>query len=166
MDFEALAKAVGPALRRYVVRRVDAHLVDDVLSETMLVLWRRLDAVPEDDPLPWCYGVARRCAANAHRSARRQRALGERLATVRADQAPDDADLHEAMAQLKEQERELLRLWAWEELRPNEIATVLGISANAASIRLHRAREKLAGLLVEVRKGSAGAGHTQGERRP
>ena len=38
-------------------------------------------------------------------------------------------------------------LWAWEELAPREIATVTGLTANAVSIRLHRAKKRLAAEL-------------------
>jgi RNA polymerase sigma-70 factor (ECF subfamily) len=163
--FTALAHDVGPALRRYVVRRTDPDSVDDILADTLLVLWRRLDDVPADDPLPWCYGVARGCLANAHRASRRRDRLTSRLSVVRADEAPDDTDLHEALGRLSEHERELLRLWAWEQLQPHEIAIVLGVTPNAVSIRLHRARRKLAEQLDEVRKTGAAAGHEQGDER-
>jgi RNA polymerase sigma-70 factor (ECF subfamily) len=57
-----------------------------------------------------------------------------------------------------------LRMWAWEQLAPAEIAEVLGITANAVSIRLHRAREK---LREELRKREARSGHEESnERRP
>ena len=59
---------------------------------------------------------------------------------------------------LRTEDAELLRLWAWEQLAPGEIATVLGITANAASIRLHRAREK---LREQLRKVEAPAGHEE-----
>lgn len=165
LRFSELAEAVGPALRRYVVRRLPEQ-VDDVLSDTFLVLWRRLDDVPSHDPLPWCYGVARGCLANAKRSARRQERLTDKLAGQPIHPPPEsDPDLHEALARLSHQEQELIRLWAWEQLQPNEIATVLGITANAVSIRLHRARRKLADLLTDVRKTGAPSGQEQGEER-
>ena len=69
---------------------------------------------------------------------------------------PDDAELHAALARLRPEEAELLRLWAWEQLTPAEIGTVLGISANAASTRLTRAKNKLSDLM---RKSQVGAGH-------
>ena len=155
--FTELAHAVGPHLRRYVLRRAGAGVVDDVLADTMLVLWRRLDDVPADDPLPWCYAVARGCLANAQRSGRRQQRLVDKLAAAPVDPpAGDDAPLHDALAKLPETDRELVRLWAWEQLQPVEIAVVLGISANAVSIRLHRARGK---FVEELRKIDGGAGH-------
>jgi DNA-directed RNA polymerase specialized sigma24 family protein len=72
--FEAIAPALIEPLRRYLARRTDMATVDDVLSETLLVCWRRLDDLP-DDYLPWAYGVARNCLANAERTGRRQERL-------------------------------------------------------------------------------------------
>jgi RNA polymerase sigma-70 factor (ECF subfamily) len=152
--FLALAELVAAPLRRYAVRRTDPDTAQEVLADTMLVLWRRLDDVPADDPLPWCYAVARRCLANAQRAGRRQARLVERIALYRESppvQAPPLVDdvLHMALAKVSDTEQELLRLWAWEELEPREIARVLGITPNAVSIRLHRAKKKVAILLAE-----------------
>ena len=167
--FEAVAPALVEPLRRYLARRTDPATADDVLAETLLVCWRRLDDLPED-PLPWAYGVARNCLANARRGVRRQGRLAARIAAVDppattapgpADGAGDD-DLDAALAALREEDSELLRLWAWEQLAPAEIAAVLGITPNAASIRLHRAREK---LKEELRKAAEESGHEESNER-
>lgn len=145
--FDGVAGPAIEPLRRYLARRTDAATADDVLSEVLLVCWRRLDAVPEE-PLPWLYGVARLQLRNAQRSARRQERLVARAADgLRQPAAPDAAAVHDALGALRPQDAELLRLWAWEGLGPAELATVLGISANAAAIRLHRARRRLAEAL-------------------
>lgn len=143
-------------LQRYLRRRVDAATADDVLSDALLVLWRRLGDVPGDAALAWSYGVARRCLANALRGAARQERLVERLSHAPPPPA-DDPVLEEAVSRLPDADRELLRLWAWEQLPPREIALVLGISPNAASIRLHRATKKLRDELA--RKDGPAAGH-------
>ncbi|MET8176684.1 hypothetical protein [Streptomyces clavifer] len=44
--FEALVGVVAEPLHRYLRRRAEPGAVDDVLAETMLVLWRRLEDVP------------------------------------------------------------------------------------------------------------------------
>ena len=169
--FTALAERVAEPLRRYVVRRTDPETAQDVLADTLLVLWRRLDHVPADEPLPWSYGVARRCLANATRTSKRQLRLVERLAQQPPPPEPAstdrDEDLHRALDLLSVHDREIVRLWAWEGLQPQEMAVVLGISPNAASIRLHRARKKLAAHLAPGRKDSAGTGQEEiEERRP
>lgn len=152
-------------LRRYLRRRTDAATADDVLSETLLVCWRRLDEVPEP-ALPWAYGVARGCLANTERSARRQRRVAAKVAAVdppreAQEQPAADPAVHRALAGLRPEDAEVLRLWAWEQLTPAEIGSVLGVTANAASIRLHRARGR---LREELGKIGAGAGHEQSER--
>ena len=162
---ERLAAAVYEPLQRYLRRRTDPETAADVLADSLLVLWQRLDDVPPDGELPWAYGVARRCLANAERSRRRQLRLVDRLAGERAVPAAQPGDggderLDAALTRLREDDRELLRLWAWEQLEAREIAAVLGITANAAAIRLHRARNRLAGLLG--RPGDAGAGGKSG----
>ena len=159
--FEAVARTILEPLRRYLARRTDPATADDVLAETLLVCWRRLDDLP-DDPLPWSYGVARNCLANAQRGVRRQQRLASKIAVVDppADsvQGPGrsegrDLDIDRALAALREEDAELLRLWAWEQLTPAEIAEVLDITPNAASIRLHRAREKLKEELRKTERG-------------
>ena len=120
--FTRLAHEVGEPLRRYVVRRAPAAAVDDVLAETFLVLWRRLDDVPRDDALPWAYAVARRCVANAHRSARRQLSLIERIGRLDPPRPAPEVDEHPellaALDALPAADREVVMLWAWEELAP------------------------------------------------
>ncbi|MEH3076922.1 MAG: sigma-70 family RNA polymerase sigma factor [Quadrisphaera sp.] len=165
--FEALAGEVLEPLRRYLARRASAAVADDALSDALLVLWRRLDDVPAPpEALPWAYGVARGCLANAERSARRQRLLAVRVAVVdpppesalhgdEDDDRRDPGPVRDALARLRPASAEVLRLWAWEELAPAQIAVVLGVTPNAVSIRLHRAKKELADAL---RKDGGGAG--------
>jgi RNA polymerase sigma-70 factor (ECF subfamily) len=168
--FEQVAPGLIEPVRRYLARRTDAATAEDVLAETLLVCWRRAEDLPPD-PLPWVYGVARMCLRNAERTARRQERVAAKVAAIDppAEAAPGpeerDEDLAAALAALRPNDAELLRLWAWEQLAPAEIATVLGITSNAASIRLHRARGKLADLL---RKNGAASGHEESRegRRP
>jgi RNA polymerase sigma-70 factor (ECF subfamily) len=165
--FEELVAAVYEPVQRYLRRRTDPATADDVLSDVLLVLWRRLADVPPEAPLAYAYGVARGCLANSRRSVVRQERVATRLAQQHRprDDAGDPLDgaLDDALAALPESDRELLRLWAWEQLPPREIALVLGISANAVSIRLHRARQKVKELLAARKDGDA-SGQT-GTRR-
>jgi RNA polymerase sigma-70 factor (ECF subfamily) len=145
-------------LQRYVRRRAGATVVDDVVADVLLVLWRRLDAVPDGAELAWCYGAARRCLANHRRGDERRDRLVRRVAgePVADPGEPPESDpaLSAALDELSTDERELVRLWAWEQLEPRELAVVLGISANAASIRLHRTKRRLA---ERLRTGKDGA---------
>jgi RNA polymerase sigma-70 factor (ECF subfamily) len=164
LAFESVVADVYAPLQRYLRRRTDPATADDVLGDVLLVMWRRVDDIPRDAALAWSYGVARGCLANAIRGSERRLKLVRRIANQpRSTPAADDPVLAEALDALPAAERELLRLWAWEELAPAEIAVALGISANAASIRLHRAKRRLRTELLE-RKGSGADGHP-GERQ-
>lgn len=159
--FEALLSEVYEPLQRYIRRRTAEG--DDVLADTLLVLWRRLDDVPAGAALPWSYGVARGCLLNARRTDERRWRLMRKLALEPDPPAPEpDPELEEALAELPASEREVLRLWAWEQLAPREIAVVLGITPNAASIRLHRGTTRLRTKLV--RKEGAAPGQEPGRQ--
>ncbi len=148
--FENAVRLVADPVRRYLWRRTDAATADDVLSETLAVLWRRFDSAPVGDELvAWTIGVARLQLANAERSARRRTRLAVKVAVldppplvVASTGGPVDDEVRTTLAQLRPADAELLRLWAWDELAPREIATVLGVSVNAATVRLHRARAR------------------------
>lgn len=157
--FERVAAEVWGPLQGYVRRRAATADADDVVADTLLVLWRRLDDIPEGAELPWAYQSARRCLANHRRGDRRRTSLVDRLRGRRAEPpahatdpsehlAGGDPALAAAMAQLSIDDRELLHLWAWEQLEPREIAVALGVAANTVSVRLGRARRRLADALA------------------
>ncbi|MCX4506662.1 MULTISPECIES: RNA polymerase sigma factor [Streptomyces] len=148
-QFTAMYRCHRVAVERYVLRRVQAEDVGDVLAEVFLTAWRRYEQIPAD-PLPWLYGVARRVLANDRRAARRRRDLSDRLAVQpqpRADAHAEDVagltDVARAFSRLSSQDQEVLRLCLWEELTPSEIAQVLGQAQIAVRVRLHRARQRL-----------------------
>ncbi|TDW88447.1 RNA polymerase ECF family sigma subunit [Kribbella pratensis] len=153
--FEQVFATHREAVLGYLRRRTDSgHDAADLLADTFLVAWRRLDDVPLDPQTrPWLYGVARRVLANHRRGEGRRHALATKLRGELSDAEPvhpllDDTPAARAFRALPEQDRELLSLVAWEELDTGQIATVLGISRNAVRIRLHRARKRFAKLLT------------------
>jgi RNA polymerase sigma-70 factor, ECF subfamily len=156
-------------LQRYLRRRANATDAEDALSEIMLTLWRRLDDAPTSDALPWCYGVARRVLANQRRGRDRNLRLvrrieaepGPRFISDLAD-AGSDPELSAALASLSPADQEILRLWAWEQLEPRELGPVLGVSVNAAAIRLSRARARLAKAVTRQNQTPAGHKPDQG----
>ncbi len=165
--FEEGAGPLIEPLRAFLRRRTDPDTAEDVLADTLLVCWRRLEDLPAE-PLPWAYGVARHCLDNARRGQRRRDRLAARVAAVdppppaTAAPAPADLRVRDALAALPDADAELLRLWAWEGLEAADVAEVLAITPNAAAIRLHRARRKLREQLEQrERKDGSGAGHGQ-----
>ena len=153
--FEELFAAHYWAVRGYVLRRAPTASAEDVIAETFLTAWRRLDSLG-DDPLPWLFGVARRVMANQQRADRRRGALAARLQGLLAGEtshweAPTamSEELAAAMIRLSAQEREALLLVAWEGLEPARAARAAGCSAGAFRARLHRARRHVATSLAE-----------------
>jgi RNA polymerase sigma-70 factor (ECF subfamily) len=143
----------------YALRRTaDAEDAADAVAETFLVAWRRLSEVPPGEGTrPWLYGVARRTLANQRRGEDRRHRLAQRLrgdlaaAAARSPAEDHDDRFRSALESLCPDDREILRLSAWEELSPSQAARVLGISAIAARSRLHRARRRLGRALAERR---------------
>src|SRR4051812_29746945 len=138
---------------RYLRRRSDHHVAEDLTAEVFVVAWRRRPDLPAD-ALPWLYGVARRVLANHRRAAPRATALAER-AGRHVDGAADDhaglvnvrADVAASLARLPGRDRDVLLLVAWEGLTSVQAAEVLGIRESAARVRLHRARKRLRAAL-------------------
>jgi RNA polymerase sigma-70 factor (ECF subfamily) len=167
--FEEMSAEIFDPLQRYLRRRSLRHDADDAFSDVLLTIWRRLDDVPADNPLPWCYGVARLTLTNQRRSSARQIRLQEKLMgdrSIAPYEAPEDPELELALAAVGDDERELLMLWAWEKLEPREIAVVLGISPNAASLRLARARKHLEKELLRQNHPRAGHEEANGRKEP
>jgi RNA polymerase sigma factor (sigma-70 family) len=150
--FAVLFDAHHRRLLGYALRRLDdPEDAADVVAETFLVAWRRLDDVPSGDGArPWLLGVARRVLANQRRSARRHVGLADRLGRELAtqvahvhDASVGDLQVRRALTGLSDDDRQVLLLAGWEGLTPAEIGVVIGVSGVTARSRLHRARRRL-----------------------
>jgi RNA polymerase sigma factor (sigma-70 family) len=143
------------AVRAYALRRVDPATADDVVSDVFVVAFRRLEVIPEP-PLPWLLATARKIIANQRRATGRREALSADLQPLQAgvwrDEHGDDHALLAGLARLSERDREVILLVAWEELDPASAAAVLGCSRATFSVRLHRARRRLAAAMVQQRR--------------
>jgi len=136
----------------YALRRTDPATAEDVVAETFVIAWRRLDDLPEP-PLPWLLGVARRVLANLRRGERRRMAMLDRLRRepppVSALPGAEGRELA-ALAALPERDREALILHAWDGLDHAGAGTVMGCSAATFAVRLHRARERFGRALADL----------------
>lgn len=143
---EALVRGHYRDVAAYVRRRAESDLVEDVVADTFLVAWRRLDEVPVD-ARPWLLGVARKTLATQRRSLARRRSLLAKLEAVESPIEPgeqaSELGVAEALMCLSEKDREAITLVGWEGLSPNEAARVVGQSPAAFRVRLHRAKRRL-----------------------
>jgi RNA polymerase sigma-70 factor, ECF subfamily len=165
--FHAHSGAVLTYARRRLASPEDA---EDVVVEVFATAWRRRETVPQP-ALPWLYATAANVIAHVIRSDGRRTRLDARLASVSrlhdpgnllahdpgaavADLLSDRAAIQAALDDLSDSDAELLRLWAWEQLEPIEIAQVLDCSPGTARTRMHRARARLREALL--RRGVTG----------
>ena len=148
---ETFEPLLAYSLRR-VTQREDAA---DVVAETFLTAWRRLDQAPDGPAVrAWLYGVAHRVLANHLRGRRRHDRLDARLRAEetgpgRASRpaaviAEASTAIGSAFGRLAPADRDLLMLVAVEGLSPGEIARVFGCTATTVRVRLHRARARFA----------------------
>lgn len=143
------------AVRNYCFRRLAPSDANDATAEVFLLVWQRLDDVPDGDgTLPYLYAIARNVVANARRANIRRGRLNGLLRTQAANaisgpeaqivQREEVRRVLSALEGLSEVDQEVLRLKAWERLSGAQIAEVTGLSVRAVETRLSRARKKLA----------------------
>ncbi|HEY3380188.1 MAG TPA: sigma-70 family RNA polymerase sigma factor [Vicinamibacterales bacterium] len=128
---------------------------DDLMQEILIALWQSLPSFRGASKVStWIYQVA------LHVSLSRRRAHRRRPESIPLDRVAEpsrdgEAEAHgrmrwtavlAALRRLAPVDRALLVL-ALEGASQQDIADVLGISANAAGVKLHRARRRLAEIL-------------------
>ena len=147
-EFEDVYRRHLPAVSAYLARRVDRSDVEDLAADVFAIAWRKRASVTPGEELPWLYRIASYQVAN-HR-----RRLAARASVLGLFSAPDaapaadalldaDPELAAAFRSLPARHREVLALVVLEDLPVSQAAIALGISANAVSIRLHRAKKAL-----------------------
>jgi RNA polymerase sigma factor (sigma-70 family) len=138
------------AVYGYVSRRAGRTVADDIAAETFTRAFERrsrFDPTAER-ALPWLLGIAINLLAHHRRSeARRFRALAAAARGTGAASGGLEPALAERLVvgleQLDDYDRETLLLYAWAELKYEEIAAALAIPLGTVQSRLHRARRKL-----------------------
>ncbi|AQZ70328.1 Putative RNA polymerase ECF-subfamily sigma factor [[Actinomadura] parvosata subsp. kistnae] len=159
--FTALYTTYQARVYGYAASRAGHQLAEEVVSETFLVAWRRLDDIPADAQLPWLLRVARNILRDNYRQAARRESLEAELRTW-TEQAIADAGEHavervavlRALAGLSDADKEVLTLTTWHGLSAAEAAEVVGCSKAAFFVRLHRARRRLQSA-IDVTRTSA-----------
>jgi RNA polymerase sigma-70 factor (ECF subfamily) len=151
-EFARVVAAHRNAILRFGLRRLDDRsAAEDLVAETFIIAWRRMNALPsKDEELFWLYGIAGKVIANLRRSQQRSSRLEIRLAFEReaVTEEPrysqaDVEELMEGLASLSDDNRELIQLAYWEKLSYREMGVALCCSEKAAGIRLSRARQAL-----------------------
>jgi RNA polymerase sigma-70 factor (ECF subfamily) len=154
----------------FLSRRVGRSVADDLAAETFVRAFERRASFDTsvERALPWLLGIAVNLLAHHRRSeARHIRALASSASEQRVAEeggSVADRELNERLVagleRLDDYDREVLLLYAWGELRYEEIAAALSIPTGTVRSRLSRARRKLrqaleadaTGNVVQLRK--------------
>ncbi|TDX03105.1 RNA polymerase sigma-70 factor (ECF subfamily) [Kribbella sp. VKM Ac-2566] len=168
-EFALLFDRHAVKIHRYAARRLGTAEADDLLSQTFLIAYeRRHHYIPDpgtgglDGALPWLYGIAtnlihrrRRSEVRQYRAYARSEPAGRHThedplageVASRVDAEAAQQTLARALAGLRQAERDVLLLYAWEDLGYAEIAAALSIPIGTVRSRLHRARKSVRATL-------------------
>lgn len=136
----------------YCRRRTAPDRAEDAVADTFLTAWRRIDELPPDDEiLPWLFGVAYKVLGHQWRSASRRERLSEKLTSlgINPGREPEEVvvtrwesrQVLEALSRLNDTDKEILRMAAWEGLTYSEIARALEIGVEVVRQRFYQARK-------------------------
>jgi RNA polymerase sigma-70 factor (ECF subfamily) len=141
-------------VHRYLARRASVALADEVAASTFAVAFesRRRFRTESACARPWLLGIATNLLRERIRAERREYDTGLRMLPTLAPAADGEADgridaLVAALAALDPDQRDVLLLYAWEELSYEEISHALEIPIGTVRSRLARARHQVRDLV-------------------
>lgn len=139
-----------------VARRVtdDPQLAEEVAQTTFATLAQKAGELrPDDVPAGWLYHTARHLALRAVRGEQRRRQREQIAATMNTDEPGPGVvaeHLESAMDQLPPTDRDALVLRFFEDRNLREVGRELGLTEDAARMRVNRALEKLRGVFGKL----------------
>jgi RNA polymerase sigma factor (sigma-70 family) len=169
-QFAILFDKHAPHIYRYLVRRADRQVADDLVAETFLAAFAeryRYD-LSYADARPWLYGIATDLVSQHRREEARQERIRQAAALEpevpgHADQVAADVTaqamhslLDKALGALPAGDRDVLLLIAYEQLTYQEVSRALAIPVGTVRSRLHRARTSLHRARTQLRRALAG----------
>jgi len=151
--FEELYRSYRGRLSRFVLRLVRRpHLVEEVLNDTLVVVWNRADSFNGQSKLStWIFAIAFRTALKALR--KQDDPVEDTAATERAslDPTPEDeferqstqAILHRAIGELSPEQRAVVEFTYFHEMGYREIAEIMACPVDTVKTRMFHARRHL-----------------------
>lgn len=151
----------GCGILSYLIGQVtDRALAEELLQDVMLAAWKgAADFRAESKVRTWLIGIARMKVLNSWRHQHRRpdavelhdnlEGEGGGLLGLAQQHETQDA-VRAALRRLPDDQRETLELIFYHGLSGVEAADVLGVSAGTVKSRVHRAKNTLRGLLMEV----------------
>jgi RNA polymerase sigma-70 factor (ECF subfamily) len=158
--FEALAREAGGRLVGVAFRILrDLPAAEDAAQQTLVTAWRELPGLRDPERFEaWLYRIlVRACAAEARRSGRwradvRDVSPDAPVDTNELRRVVDRDELERGFRRLTSDQRAVIVLRYWRDLRQEEIAETLDIPLGTVKSRLHHATAALrAALEAEAR---------------
>src|SRR5262245_2804198 len=150
---DAMVAAI-PRLRRFAVSLSGAQQADDLVQQTLLLAWDKIEFFDASrEMLPWLSTILRNQFYDEHRKRRKEVAdvdgtHAETLTTGPTQIAhAEHADLKAALLKLPKEMREALLAVGCSGLSYQEAAQACGCPVGTIRSRVYRARESLAALL-------------------
>ena len=149
--FAELVERYAPRLRYYLRRMLDAGDPDDVMQDVWLDVFRGLPRLNDAAAFPaWLYRLARDRVLRTIRRRPRTQPLLDLDVPDEADEpfsAEDAARIHEALAELPPEQREVLVLRFLEEMSYDDVARVIDCPVGTVRSRLYYAKQALRRIL-------------------
>jgi len=151
-EFRSFIAAHGDGVQRFVYRRVDRDVVDDVVFATFNLAgqkWARLPALKNKQQLR-LLRYAHRIIAKQYRHHRVHRVFVEDMnrdggadSDHKGDSDDSDDQIIRAFNRLSYGEQDFLAFIAWDSFTPGDAARILNLSLGAFTLRLSKARTQL-----------------------
>ena len=151
--FEELYRGYRDRLSRFLLKRIHRpHLIEEVLNDTLMVVWDHAAAFKGDSKLStWIFAIAYRKSMKAlrnHQDPMEDKAADER---VSLEPSPEDgfgrertrALLLQAMAELSPEHRQVLELTYFHELGYQEISEIMSCPVGTVKTRMFHARRQM-----------------------
>jgi RNA polymerase sigma factor (sigma-70 family) len=163
--FETLFRRYYPRLRRFLEQMTRRpQMVDEILNDTMLVVWRRAGTFNLRSKLStWVIGIALRRSLKALDNADDAIDFDPDAAASPAEYGPEERFLHQelrarlgrALMSLSPDHRAVVELAYYEGCTYREIAEIVGCPIDTVKTRMFHARRHLKSLVADRREDAA-----------
>jgi len=154
--FELLYRGYYRRLTRFIEQLTRRrHLIDEILDDTMLVVWRKANSYNGHSRVStWIFAIAYQEVMRAHHRERRASQLPPPDApavvpSVEADfiESESRSMLHDIIAELSVEQRAVIELTYFHGFGYKEITAIIGCPLNTVKTRMFHARRRLRALL-------------------
>lgn len=140
----------GPAVMRYLVRRVARQQAEDMFQDVFAAAARHTDRLAAvDSPRAWLLRVAHNLLCTYYRNRRYLSEIRENIVAVEFQSDFEDLEqMRLAIAALPDESREIILLRWYDQLSYEEMAQVLEIPVGTVRSRLHNSVKKLRMIML------------------